>query len=74
MNVPPNLARLVRLWVEKGLRSLAAEVSEINRYAVEGRYPGDWEPIAREEAETAVAVARQVRQTARALLPPEAPG
>jgi HEPN domain-containing protein len=137
MNVPPNLVRLVRLWVEKaendlrnavhtltmdedcpfdtvcfhaqqcaekyvkalltlreielpnthdlleliwllpeetGLRSRAEEISQINRYAVEARYPGDWEPIAREEAEAAVATARQVRQTVRALLPPEALG
>lgn len=30
----------------------------LNRYAVEARYPGDWEPITREEAEEAVVLAR----------------
>jgi hypothetical protein len=31
----------------------------LNRYAVEARYPGDWEPISREEAEEAVMLAER---------------
>jgi HEPN domain-containing protein len=41
----------------------------LNRYAVEGRYPGDWEPIDRQEATDAVAIARNVRCTVRRSLP-----
>ncbi len=37
----------------------------LNRYAVETRYPGDWKPITREDAEAAVEVARGVREAAR---------
>lgn len=45
------------------------EISEINRFSVEARYPGDWEPITRDDAEHAVSVARQVRDAVRARLP-----
>jgi len=45
------------------------EIVELNRYAVEARYPGEWELIGREEAERAVALARRVREAARAVLP-----
>jgi HEPN domain-containing protein len=45
------------------------EVLELNRYAVEARYPGDWEPIGRPDAEHAVDLARQVRAAVRAVLP-----
>lgn len=38
-----------------------AETLQLNRYTIEARYPGDWEPITREEGERAVALARQVR-------------
>lgn len=41
----------------------------LNRYSIEGRYPGDWEPITSQEAEEAVAIARQIRQEARSYLP-----
>ena len=34
-----------------------ADVAEVNRYAIEGRYPGEWEPIMREDAEAAVKAA-----------------
>ena len=33
----------------------------LNRYAVESRYPGDWDIISRREAEDAFGVARRVR-------------
>jgi HEPN domain-containing protein len=42
----------------------------LNRYAVEARYPGDWEPITREEAEEAVTLAERVRAEVRRHLPP----
>lgn len=37
----------------------------LNRYAVEPRYPGDWEPITREEAEEADFLAERVRAEVR---------
>ena len=45
------------------------EVIPLNRYTIEARYPGDWEPFDREEAETAVSIARKVRKAVRASLP-----
>lgn len=41
----------------------------LNRYVVEGRYPGDWEPITVEEAQQALAMAQGVRTAVRAQLP-----
>jgi hypothetical protein len=35
----------------------------LNRYAVETRYPGDWDIISRREAEDALGIARMVRET-----------
>lgn len=46
-----------------------SEVLILNRYTIEARYPGDWEPITRDEAERAVAIARKVRDAIRAILP-----
>lgn len=45
-----------------------ADLSALNRYAVETRYPGDWEPIGRVEADSAAAIARRVRDSVRALI------
>ena len=45
------------------------EVVPLNRYTIEARYPGNWEPFDREEAETAVSIARKVRKAVRANLP-----
>ncbi len=45
------------------------ELSEINRFSVEARYPGDWDPIARTDADHAVSVARKIRDVVRARLP-----
>jgi HEPN domain-containing protein len=44
-------------------------VQPLNRYAVEARYPGDWEPINRQEAAAAVRMAGAVREVVRSLLP-----
>ncbi len=45
------------------------DVAEVNRYAIEGRYPGEWEPITQEDAEAAVQAARKVREAVRKQLP-----
>ncbi len=45
----------------------------MNRYAVEARYPGEWEPIGREEAEESVRVARLVRAVVRTIMPDAPP-
>lgn len=43
----------------------------LNRYGIEARYPGDWEPIELQEAEEAVVLAQAVRKKVRKLLPKE---
>lgn len=48
-----------------------SEVAPLNRYSIEGRYPGDWAPISKEEALNAVKLASSVRDSVRALLPYE---
>jgi len=47
------------------------EVVSLNRYTIEARYPGDWEPFDRKEAEKAVAIARKVRKAVKTFLPTE---
>ena len=46
-------------------------VIPLNRYVIEGRYPGDWEPITPEEAREALAMAQEVRAAVREILPDE---
>ena len=46
-------------------------VVTLNRYVIEGRYPGDWEPIALEEAKRALAAAKEVKSAVRSFLPEE---
>lgn len=41
------------------------ELLSLNRYTIEGRYPGPWDPADRAEAESAVATARNVLGAAR---------
>jgi HEPN domain-containing protein len=44
--------------------SLSQEgLAVLNRYAVEARYPGDWDIISRQEAEEAFRIAQSVRET-----------
>jgi len=57
MHVLPDLSR--------------TRVIALNRYVIEGRYPGDWEPITLEEAQEALSTAREVRVAVRAMLPKE---
>lgn len=65
-----DISELIVL-LPKGIRpDLTAEKQErLTDYATSMRYPSDWEPITREEAENAVAAAKTVREAARALLP-----
>ncbi len=51
-----------------GLDIDLGEILPLNRYSVEARYPDDWEPITREEAEAAVQIARNVSERTRDLL------
>lgn len=46
-----------------------AAMRTLNPYVVEGRYPETEDPLDRAEAETAVTLARGVRQAVRGLLP-----
>ncbi len=48
-----------------------ADQERLTDYVVEARYPGDWEPITRAEAEEMVTLARQVRQAVRSQFPGE---
>jgi len=41
------------------------DLAIINRYAVDTRYPGEWETITRQEAEESVRIAGDVRQKIR---------
>ena len=67
-----DLVVLLRQAEEVGLRGAnLREVQPLNRYTIEARYPGDWEPI-EDEAERAVALARRLRTAVRTLLPPGA--
>jgi HEPN domain-containing protein len=61
------LMQLVPKEVKLGLRM--NEVLPLNRYTIEARYPGDWEPITRKEAKEALAIARMVRQAVKVYLP-----
>jgi len=64
------LLQLVPLWSQLVLET--REAIKLNRYAVESRYPDDWDRFTRNEAEKAVAVAKKVRKAVRDKLPPEA--
>lgn len=50
-----------------GLRR--AQVIPLNRYLIEGRYPGDWEPITAAEARQAFDMAKTVRHAVLDHLP-----
>jgi len=45
------------------------EQERFTEYAVTTRYPGDYDPITREEAKQAVQIARRVRNQVRRRLP-----
>jgi len=53
----------VSLWLSR------EQVIPLNRYVIEGRYPGDWEPITVPEAKHALEMAQAVRQAVLKQLP-----
>ena len=67
-----DLIILLNLLVgESGIGLQAPDVHSLNRYSVEARYPGDWDPIDMDEAKEAVVTARKVRKAVRSVLPGE---
>jgi HEPN domain-containing protein len=67
-----DLVVLLNLALVAGFRGVGPQdVQPLNRYTIEARYPGDWDPIDRSEAEQAVAMAQRFREAVRALLPSE---
>lgn len=67
-----DLVVLLNLTLAGGFRGVnPQDVQPLNRYTIEARYPGDWDPIDRPEAEQAIAMARRIRETMRTLLPVE---
>ena len=50
----------------------AADVHPLDRYSIEARYPGAWEPITRTEAEDAARRASQARDAVIRFLPKDA--
>jgi HEPN domain-containing protein len=63
------LFNLIKAVCETNLR--IGEVHPLNRYSVEARYPGDWDPIDYREAAEALNMAKCVREAVRNLLPKE---
>ena len=61
------LLDLIPTGVSLGLRR--EQVIPLNRYVIEGRYPGDWEPITVAEAQYALEMAQAVRQAVLKQLP-----
>jgi HEPN domain-containing protein len=54
---------------EGGLNLQVEEIQPLNRYSVEARYPGFWDPIDKQTAIEAVKMARSIREAVRRLLP-----
>ena len=63
----PELLALVPASIRPVLS--AEEQEQLTEYATVTRYPGEWEPVTREDAERAVEVARKVREAVRKQLP-----
>ncbi len=64
-----DLVVLLNALGEKSLLSLHLHrIQPLNRYSIEARYPGDWDPIGRNEATEALVVARAVRDAIRSKL------
>ncbi|HXL04111.1 MAG: HEPN domain-containing protein [Firmicutes bacterium] len=58
-----SIGHLLNLIRESGKVTVPPEVTEaviLNEYAVTTRYPGDWEPVTREEYEEAVRIADEI--------------
>lgn len=62
----PELLSLVP--PDMGLRISLPELALLNRYSVEVRYPGEWEPVTRADARSALKAAKRVREAVRVIL------
>ncbi len=58
-----------RLGKNPGIEMDVEELQPLNRYSIEARYPGDWDPIDLQEATEAVVKARRIRDAVRSVLP-----
>ncbi len=68
-----DLVVLYNRLVSKAKLDIQREALQpLNRYSIEARYPGDWEPIDAHAAREAVDTARRVRDAVRRKLPLEA--
>ena len=65
-----DIGELIEL-LPQSLRPPVAVLDQekLTYHATVTRYPGDWEPLVRSDAEEAVAIARQIRESVRKLLP-----
>lgn len=59
-----DVVLLARRVPEMHMGPETEELLQLNRYAVETRYPGDWEAISTREATEAVDLARQISERA----------
>lgn len=67
-----DLEKLIDLLPAGVALALApGDLAVLNRYMVEGRYPGDWPQLTTAGAKEAVTMAERARDSVRALLPPE---
>jgi len=68
-----DLNALLKLVPGKvGLELAVTDVVPLNRYSIEGRYPGDWELPTRRDAEEAAALMQKARDAIRKCLPKDA--
>ena len=58
-----------RVGKESDLELEMEDIQPLNRYSLEARYPGDWDPIDMQEAMEAMEKARRIREAARNVLP-----
>ena len=69
----------LRILLELACKKLSVDLSfkevlPLNRYAIEGRYPGEWDPIDKQEAIQAIHLAQLIRNAVRRLMPNEIAG
>lgn len=64
-----DLVLLANLIGDSSILESIDHLRRLNRYSVEARYPGEWEPISYEEAKAAYQAAVQVSKFAKTLLP-----
>lgn len=67
-----DLNLLANLLGEMPFQQLRNGMQRLNLYSSEPRYPGEWEPTSRAQAEQALEWAMEIRDAVRSLLPGEA--